>query len=172
MRCLASATSLWLFASMQHSAEKTASEDRFWETATLEDMTAAQWESLCDGCGKCCMSKLIDDDTDEIHFTTVACQLFDAGTCRCTDYQNRQEKIADCVQLTPQNVRTIPWLPVTCAYRLIAEGKPLYDWHPLISGDPKSVHRASMSMKDRVTAYEQDMAHDGEYLDHLVEGGL
>lgn len=144
----------------------------FWETKTLAEMSPAEWESLCDGCGKCCMSKLIDDDTDELYFTSVACQLFDARRCRCTDYQNRQAIVEDCVQLTPDNVGTIAWLPRTCAYRLLAEGKPLFDWHPLISGNRKSVHKASMSMRGRVTAHEQNMDHEGEYLDHMIEGGL
>ena len=157
---------------MDHKQDKPADSGRFWETVPLVGMTAGQWESLCDGCGKCCMTKLIDDDTDELYFTTVACRLFDAGACRCTDYANRQSKVPDCVRLTPENVKTIPWLPSTCAYRLVAEGRPLYDWHPLVSGDPASVQNASMSMHGRVTAFEQDMAHEGEYLDHLVEDGL
>lgn len=157
---------------MTLSDETPRIRDRFWESVPLEAMNGAEWEALCDGCGKCCMSKLIDDDTDEIYYTTVACRLFDAGFCRCTDYENRQELVPDCVRLTPENVRTIPWLPRTCAYRLIAEGTPLYEWHPLISGDADSVHAASMSMRDRVTAFEQDMAHEGEYLDHMVEEGM
>lgn len=142
----------------------------FWETKSLDEMSQSQWESLCDGCGKCCMAKLIDDDTDELHFTAVACQLFDPETCRCVDYENRQAKVSDCVKLTPENVGEIAWLPATCAYRLLHEGKPLYDWHPLVSGAAESVHRARISMQNRVTAFEQDMAHDGEYLNHLVEG--
>ncbi|QKV20623.1 YcgN family cysteine cluster protein [Oricola thermophila] len=146
--------------------------DRFWETVPLEEMNPAEWEALCDGCGKCCMSKLIDEDTDEIYYTSVACRLFDAGTCRCSDYANRFSHVPDCVQLTPENVRTIPWLPRTCAYQLVAEGRGLYDWHPLISGEPDSVHDASMSMRGRVTAFEQDLAHEGEFLDHMVEEGM
>ncbi|MCI5076799.1 YcgN family cysteine cluster protein [Oricola sp.] len=157
---------------MTVSAPPSDIRHRFWETVPLEEMTSSEWEALCDGCGKCCMSKLIDDDTDEIYYTTVACRLFDAGFCGCTDYENRQKLVPDCVRLTPENVRTIPWLPRTCAYRLIAEGGTLFDWHPLITGNPESVHDASMSMRDRVTAFEQDMEHDGEYLDHLVEEGM
>lgn len=150
----------------------TKPADRYWETTALEDMSQQQWEALCDGCGKCCMSKLIDEDTDDIHFTTVACRLFDATTCRCEDYENRQQKVADCVQLTPANVREIEWLPQTCAYRLVAEGRPLYPWHPLLSGKAGSVHDASISMRGRVTAHEQHMAYDEEYLEHLVDGRL
>lgn len=144
----------------------------YWEEKTLAEMTAGEWEALCDGCGKCCMSKLIDDDTDEIYYTTVACRLFDADSCRCSDYENRQQKVSDCVKLTPQNVGEIAWLPTTCAYRLLNEGKPLFDWHPLISGDANSVHKADISMQRAVTAFEQDMTHDGEYLEHLVDGSL
>ncbi|WP_421852993.1 YcgN family cysteine cluster protein [Oricola sp.] len=157
---------------MKQALKTDGSKQRFWETKKLAEMTPAEWESLCDGCGKCCMSKLIDDDTDQIYFTSVACRLFDAKDCRCTDYANRVAKVPDCVPLTADNVGTIPWLPKTCAYRLLAEGKPLHDWHPLISGSPASVHEASMSMRARVTAFEQDMAHEGEYLDHMVDGGM
>lgn len=151
---------------------KPKQEAPFWARKSLHQMTQAEWESLCDGCGKCCMSKLIDDDTEEIYYTTVACRLFDAAACRCTDYENRQAQVPDCVRLTPDNVLELAWLPKTCAYRLIGEGKPLHDWHPLISGDPMSVHEAGISVFGRVTAFEQDMAHEGEYLDHLVEGDL
>ncbi|KPB01171.1 YcgN family cysteine cluster protein [Ahrensia marina] len=147
-------------------------EKPFWEEKTLAEMTAGEWESLCDGCGKCCMSKLIDDDTDEIYYTTVACRLFDPVTCRCADYENRQKKVSDCVKLTPENVGEIAWLPATCAYRLLNEGKPLFDWHPLISGDPESVHKADISMRGAVSAFEHHMTHDGEYLEHLVDGSL
>lgn len=150
----------------------TTQANRYWETTALEDMTQQQWEALCDGCGKCCMSKLVDEDTDDIYFTTVACRLFDAESCRCMDYPNRQQKVSDCVQLTPANVREIAWLPQTCAYRLVAEGRPLYDWHPLLSGTPDTVHDASVSMRDRVTAHEQDMNSDEQYLEHLVEDSL
>lgn len=144
-------------------------EKHFWQTKKLTEMSETEWESLCDGCGKCCMAKLIDDDTDELHFTTVACRLFDAETCRCKDYVNRQAKVADCVLLTPENVGEIAWLPSTCAYRLIHEGKPLFSWHPLLSGSSASVHDNQISMRGRVTAFEQDMVHDGEYLEHLIE---
>lgn len=141
----------------------------FWKTTPLEQMSAEQWESLCDGCGKCCLAKLEDEDTGEIHFTSVGCRLFDAGTCRCADYAHRLEKVADCVRLTPQNVRTISWLPSTCAYRLVAEGRDLAWWHPLVSGRPETVHEAGISMRGRITALETDIADIDEYFDHMLD---
>lgn len=140
----------------------------FWKTKTLEEMSAVEWESLCDGCGKCCLAKLEDEDTGEIHWTSVACRLFDAKSCRCHDYANRLAQVSDCVQLTPRNVRTISWLPSTCAYRLVANGEDLADWHPLISGDRKSVHRAGISVKGKVTASESDLDDPEEYFDHML----
>ena len=141
----------------------------FWTSKPLEDMTAAEWESLCDGCGKCCMAKLEDEDSGEIHWTSVGCRLFDAGACRCTDYANRLAAVPDCVGLTPANVRTIPWLPTSCAYRRIAEGRPLAWWHPLVSGRPETVHEAGISMRGRVTASEADLGEPDDYLEHLLE---
>lgn len=141
----------------------------FWKTKTLEAMSPEEWESLCDGCGKCCLSKLEDEDTGEIHFTSVGCRLLNAETCRCSDYANRRALVADCVGLTPQNVRTISWLPKTCGYRLVAEGRDLYPWHPLVSGDPESVHRAGVSVRGRVTASETDLADPEDYLEHMLE---
>jgi len=141
----------------------------FWKTKTLEEMSPSEWESLCDGCGKCCMAKLEDEDTGEIHWTTVGCRLFDAGVCRCTDYEHRLERVDDCVRLTPDNVRTLTWLPSTCAYRLVAEGKDLYPWHPLISGRPESVHEAGISMQGRVTVNESELAEVEDYFDHVLE---
>jgi uncharacterized cysteine cluster protein YcgN (CxxCxxCC family) len=140
----------------------------FWKTMPLEEMSERQWESLCDGCGKCCMAKLEDEDTGEIHFTSVACRLFDAGLCRCTDYANRTARVADCLRLTPQNVRTIGWLPSTCAYRLVAEGRDLPRWHPLISGRRDSVHEAGASMRGRVTASESELAEPEDYFEHMI----
>jgi uncharacterized protein len=145
------------------------SMEPFWKTKPLEAMSEAEWESLCDGCGKCCLAKLEDEDTGEIHWTSVACRLFDAGTCRCTDYAGRLARVHDCVRLTPQNVRTLTWLPSTCAYRLVAEGKDLPRWHPLVSGRPETVHEAGISMRGRISAHEDDLAEAEDYFEHLLE---
>jgi uncharacterized cysteine cluster protein YcgN (CxxCxxCC family) len=144
-------------------------EAPFWKTKTLEEMSPSEWESLCDGCGKCCLAKLEDEDTGDIYWTTVGCRLFDSGACRCSDYANRLKKVADCVRLTPENVRTISWLPGTCAYRLVAEGKDLYWWHWLVSGSPETVHEAGISVRGRVTASESDLDEPENYFDHMLE---
>ena len=113
----------------------------FWQHARpSSEMTPREWESLCDGCGRCCLNKLSDEDTGQIVFTDVGCRLLDEQTCRCTDYAHRQARVKDCVRLTPRNVRRLAWLPPTCGYRLVAEGRDLYWWHPLVSGDPETVH--------------------------------
>lgn len=144
-------------------------DEPFWKTKPLEAMSAREWESLCDGCGKCCLSKLEDEDTGEIYWTSVGCRLLDTKSCRCSDYEHRAEKVPDCVRLTPQNVRTIDWLPTTCAYRLVAEGHDLYWWHPLVSGSAETVHEAGISMRGRVTALEPEMRDDDDYFDHMLE---
>jgi hypothetical protein len=130
----------------------------FWRVRTLEQMTAEEWESLCDGCGRCCLVKLEDEESGRIHATDVACTLFDAGSCRCRDYDNRAAKVPDCVTLTPEAVRTLGWLPPTCAYRLVAEGEDLKWWHPLVSGRPETVVEAGVSVKGRVHASEDDVS--------------
>ena len=149
--------------------QTVAMDAPFWKTKPLEAMSRREWESLCDGCGKCCMAKLEDEDTGEIYWTTVACRLFDAGACRCSDYKHRLKRVHDCVKLTPENVRTISWLPSTCGYRLVGEGKDLFPWHPLISGRPESVREAGISMHGRVTANETEMDDPQDYFDHTLE---
>jgi uncharacterized cysteine cluster protein YcgN (CxxCxxCC family) len=131
-------------------------------------MNRQEWESLCDGCGRCCLVKLEDEDTSAIHFTNIACRLFESGQCRCGDYAHREQRVKDCVRLTPARVRAIPWLPPTCAYRLIAEGKDLFDWHPLRSGDPASVHKAGISARGKIAAFEDDIPIK-DYVDYIVE---
>ncbi len=132
----------------------------FWRVKRLGEMTQPEWESLCDGCGRCCLNKLIDEDTNETVFTDVGCKLLDGKTCRCTDYAHRQAKVKDCVRLTPRNVRRLTWLPPTCGYRLVAEGRDLYWWHPLKSGSAETVHEAGVSVRGRVTASEKDVPDD------------
>ncbi len=124
-------------------------EEPFWRRKTLAEMTRSEWESLCDGCAKCCLDKLEDEDTGEIRYTEVACRLLDLGTCRCTDYANRKRFVPDCVILTARRVDRLAWLPSTCAYRLLSEGKDLEWWHPLVSGDPETVHRAGVWVRGR-----------------------
>jgi len=121
----------------------------FWESKTLKQMSKQEWESLCDGCARCCLHKLEDEDTDEVYYTDVHCRYLDKNDCSCTVYQTRNEKVPECIWLTPEQAHSFHWLPDTCAYRLVAEGKPLYDWHPLISGDPNSVHAAEISLKGK-----------------------
>lgn len=131
----------------------------FWRKP-LSALTLAEWESLCDGCGRCCLVKLEDEDSGEVHFTDVGCMLLDARSCRCSNYPQRQAHVPDCVKLTPDVVQTITWLPVTCAYRLLAEGRPLMWWHPLVSGRAESVHEAGISVRGRVSASESDIPVD------------
>ncbi|MBA4788906.1 MAG: YcgN family cysteine cluster protein [Pseudomonadota bacterium] len=126
----------------------------FWRRKALAELTPTEWESLCDRCGRCCLVKLEDEDSGEIAYTDVACRLFDTGACRCADYENRQAKVPDCVRLTPETVESIGWLPPTCGYRLVAEGQDLPWWHPLVSGDPETVHTAGISVRGRVAGLE------------------
>ena len=127
----------------------------FWERKTLQELTPSEWESLCDGCGKCCTYKLEDQQTGDLYQTNVCCKLLDTHDCRCSNYPERKRYVSDCVQLTPENVLGFNWLPSTCGYVRVAKGLPLPDWHPLISGDPEAVHRAGISVRDRVMSEEQ-----------------
>jgi uncharacterized cysteine cluster protein YcgN (CxxCxxCC family) len=122
----------------------------FWKTKKLHELTEAEWESLCDGCAKCCVHKLEDEDTGEVHYTCVACRMLDVNTCRCTDYPNRHELVPDCAVLSASQPEHFRWMPETCAYRLMHEGKPLPDWHPLITGDPTSVHAHGASARKKL----------------------
>ncbi|KPL79400.1 hypothetical protein ADN00_02960 [Ornatilinea apprima] len=124
--------------------------ERFWETKTLEEMTREEWESLCDGCARCCIIKLQDEDSDEVFYTNVVCDLLHLLDCKCTNYQNRSTLVPTCLVLNPQLCRDLDWIPETCAYRLLALGQPLPDWHPLVSGDPESVHKAGISVRGKV----------------------
>ncbi len=142
----------------------------FWKLKSLDELTQGEWESLCDGCGLCCLNKLEDWDTGDVVFTSVACRLLDGTTCRCSDYPNRQKTVPDCIQLTPQEVRDIHWLPPTCGYRLVRDGEDLYWWHPLVSGDPDTVHQAGISARGR-TVSEADVDVD-DFEDYVVDWPL
>ncbi len=120
----------------------------FWKRKSLSDMDGEEWEQLCDGCGRCCMLKLEEEETEEIFLTRLACRLLDLKTCRCSDYANRHERVPDCLSFDVKMVSELSWLPVTCAYRLVHEGKELEWWHPLVSGDPATVHEAGISVRD------------------------
>ncbi len=126
--------------------------DQFWKRKSLAEMTADEWESLCDGCGMCCMLKVQDEDTGDVFYTDVACRLFDVDTCRCTDYVNRVEKVPDCLVLTPDEKEVYGWLPDSCAYRRLANGQDLPGWHPLVTGRPESVHEAGISMQGKAVS--------------------
>lgn len=139
----------------------------FWETKALAEMTDAEWESLCDGCGRCCLIKLEDPDDGSFHHTDVACHLLDRQSCHCGDYANRVARVPDCVQLSPQNVGELGFMPPTCAYRRLAEGRGLPWWHPLVTGDPESVHWAGISVRGRAVC-ENDVP-DADLEDHIVD---
>lgn len=141
-------------------------ERPFWKRKTLGEMSRGEWESLCDGCAKCCLVKLEDEDSGEIAFTDVACRLLDLGSCRCRDYPNRQRRVPDCVVLNAARVGELRWLPSTCAYRLLSEGKDLPAWHPLVSGDPGSVAKAGVSVAGRVVS--EDSVADADLPDRIV----
>ena len=148
------------------AAEDTASDKPFWQRKTLDQMSQEEWESLCDGCAKCCLHKLEDIDTGELAFTNVACRLLDIGVCSCGNYERRSTLEPDCVVLNPKNVSELAWMPSTCAYRMLAEGKPLACWHPLVSGDPDSVHRAGISVRGRCVSERHAGPLEHHVLDH------
>lgn len=126
----------------------------FWEHTPLETMTDDQWESLCDGCGRCCAIKLQDEDSGQVHYTQAACRLLDTETCRCTNYKNRARLVPDCAVLNPARARRYDWLPETCAYRILANGGKLHWWHPLVSGSTNTVHEAGISVRGRLISEE------------------
>jgi len=139
----------------------------FWESVLLQEMTTAEWEALCDRCGRCCLQKLEDEATGCVYYTNIACRLLDMESCMCRNYAKRFQFEPHCLQMTPQKAATLQWLPSSCAYRLLAEGKPLQSWHPLISNDPESVHKAGISVKGRAIS-EKDVAPD-QMEDHIID---
>ncbi|MGI3167078.1 YcgN family cysteine cluster protein [Pseudooceanicola sp. 200-1SW] len=156
---------------MSDPIDRSGLRDRFWEHVPLKKMTQREWEALCDGCGKCCLNKLEDEETGEVALTRVACRLLDDATCLCSQYPIRHQFVPECISLTARTLdQHLYWMPQTCAYRLLHEGQPLYDWHPLISGDPESVHRAGVSVRGMtVPEFEVD---DDDWEDHIIEEPL
>ena len=138
----------------------------FWETKSLSEMTLAEWESLCDGCAKCCLQKLQDDDTEEVFYTDLACRYLDQQTCHCTEYQKRNTLVPNCVWLKPEDVENFHWLPKTCAYRRLYEGKGLAEWHPLISGTTETVHSEGISVRGKVISEACVKERDWQY--HII----
>ena len=155
----------WSFKYMSKIPLKELSEQPFWRTKSLDEMSQNEWESLCDGCGKCCLNKLEDESTGKIQFTNVACRLLDIEHCQCTSYEERNRFVPDCRILNPRLVRTLEWLPSTCAYRLVDQGKDLYWWHPLVSNNPESVHQAKVSVRGRVVSERDTDDLEGHIVD-------
>jgi len=141
-------------------------EARFWETKPLDELNREEWEALCDRCGRCCLLKIEDEDSKNLFYTNVVCEFHDSARCRCTAYRHRSLLVPDCIKVTPGVARDEKWLPDTCAYRLLAEHKPLFDWHPLISGDANSIHQAGISVRDKVIS--EEYVHPDELPEHLV----
>ena len=140
--------------------------ERFWEHKSLAELDAEEWESLCDGCGRCCLLKLEDADSGVVAYTGVACRLLDVEQGRCSDYQRRRQRVPDCLVLDASTVAATDWLPATCAYRLRAQGRPLPDWHPLVSGDPQTVREAGISVAGRV--FSERFVHPEALAEHIV----
>jgi len=138
----------------------------FWRDKALQDLMPDEWEALCDGCGRCCLNKLEDEDTAELYFTNVACHLLDLTICRCRDYSHRVELVPDCLVLTPGQAELFDQLPDTCAYRLRSEGRPLPEWHPLVSGDHDSVHSAGISVRGKVVS--EEYIHPDQLPEHVI----
>lgn len=136
---------------------------QFWKTKKLQELNQREWELLCDGCAQCCRIKYLNEDTDELSITPVACGLLDIPSCRCTNYENRLDLVDSCVKITPDNVANLHWLPTTCAYRLVAEGKDLFDWHPLIAGNRFQMDKEGISVKGHVVSERDVHPEDLEY---------
>ena len=141
--------------------------DRFWVGKTLAELTPAQWEALCDGCGRCCLQKLKNPTTGKVYYTWVACFLLDIHSCRCSNYDLRHVLVTDCLKLEPSNILKLRWLPKTCGYRRVAEGKDLPAWHPLITGDPNSVDAAGISV--RLRAISEEHVHPDDMVNFQIK---
>ncbi len=153
---------------MTNQIDRDGLAPKFWEKKPLKKLSPREWEALCDGCGKCCLNKLEEEDTGEVALTRVACRLLDDQTCQCAHYETRHSFIPECIVLKPENLDTHAyWMPQTCAYRRLWEGKSLPDWHPLVTGDPDSVHRAGVSVRG-MTVSEFDTPLE-EWEDYIIE---
>ncbi len=152
--------------SPQKPSKGSLQSEAFWKTKNMAELSRDEWESLCDGCGKCCCIRLEDEDTAAIYITDVACKLFDSEQCQCSDYPNRSKKVPDCVTLTPGNVAQLHWMPQTCAYRLVANGEDLPEYHHLVSGSRQTIHDAGMSVQEAVYS-ESDIDPD-DIPNHIV----
>jgi uncharacterized cysteine cluster protein YcgN (CxxCxxCC family) len=152
---------------MDDPIDRTGLRDRYWERVTLKDMTPAEWEALCDGCGKCCLNKLEDADTGEVFLTRLACRLLDCATCRCGNYAERKRLVPECIVLTPRNLRKhVYWMPETCAYRRLHRGEALPDWHPLLTGDPATVRAAGVTVTGLIPEWQ---VPEADWEDHVIE---
>lgn len=138
----------------------------WWDVKSLGELTASEWDALCDGCGKCCLQKLQDEDSGEVYYTAVRCRYLQEPSCRCADYDNRLILAPDCIDLRAANWQSIDWLPATCAYYLRAHGEPLPAWHPLVSGSSESVHAAGMSVRGRTLS--EEYVHPDDFEEHIV----
>lgn len=141
----------------------------FWEVYPLDELSKAEWEALCDGCGKCCLLKLEDADTGVVEYTNVSCRLLDGDACSCTNYPLRKQIVPDCVVVNAEALERIAyWMPVSCAYRLLYEGKSLYPWHPLVCGDPLRLHAEGVSLRGNMIS--EDLVKESDLEDHIMEG--
>lgn len=153
---------------MSAPIDRSGLAKRFWERKPMKLLSRKEWEALCDGCGKCCLNKLEDEESGEVALTRIACRLLDDDTCRCAQYDIRHQFVPDCIVLRPDTIEdNLYWMPQTCAYRLVFEGKPLFDWHPLISGTQESVHESGVSARGR-TLPEFEVPED-DWEDHIIE---
>ena len=153
---------------MKNRSQKERIQQEFWKNKQMSEMSKAEWEALCDGCGKCCLNKLENDETGEVHYTTIACRLLDNESCKCSQYSIRHQFVPECIVLTPKNISEHAyWLPKTCAYYLVWKGEELYNWHPLVSGRSNSVHEANVSAQNKTIAEFE--VNEDEWEDHLWE---
>lgn len=139
----------------------------FWKRKSLQEMSQQEWESLCDGCGKCCLQKLEDEDDGTVYYTDIVCRYM-TDDCRCSEYEKRHELVPNCVWLKPSDVEDFFWLPATCAYRILAEGRDLPTWHPLVAGDPDIIHAVNISVK-HMELVKDDQIPEDEWQDHVID---